>query len=241
MPAISTSQTAFGPNEQLTSAKLNNILLQSKMEDGAITLDGTLTVVAGQLQVGVLKATNFPAGGIAAVALADDAVTTAKILDANVTTAKILDANVTAAKLATDSVETAKIKNANVTAAKLSGAQTGNAPIYGVRAWVRFNGNKNAAGTLDSSNTTRQILGNGNITSVTKNATGDYTVVIAANMPSENYVAVGQRAYETGNTSNVTIQANPLTPQTASTFRLYALNSAGAAADASDIQILFIG
>ena len=104
MPAISTSQTAFGPNEQLTSAKLNNILLQSKMEDGAITLDGTLTVVAGQLQVGVLKATNFPAGGIAAVALADDAVTTAKILDANVTTAKLANSSVTAGKIAVGAI-----------------------------------------------------------------------------------------------------------------------------------------
>jgi len=79
MPAISTSQTQFGPNEQITSAKLNNILLQSQMASGAVTLDGTLTVVAGQLQVGVLKATNYPAGGITAVALADNAVTTAKI------------------------------------------------------------------------------------------------------------------------------------------------------------------
>ena len=241
MPAISTSQTQFGPNEQLTSAKLNNILLQSKIEDGAITLDGTLTVVAGQLQVGLLKATNYPAGGITAVALADDAVTTLKILDANITTAKIAPLNVTAGLLAADSVETAKIKNANVTAAKLSGAQSGTAPVYGVRAWVRFNGNRNAAGTLDSSNTTRQILGSGNITSVTKNATGDYSVSITANMPSVNYVAVGQRAYESGNSSNITIQASPLTPQTVSTFRFLALSSAGTAADSSDIQIMFIG
>lgn len=241
MPAISTSQTAFGPNEQLTSAKLNNILLQSQMASGAVTLDGTLTVVAGQLQVGVLKATNFAAGGIATVALADNAVTTAKILDANVTTAKIALLNITAGLLAADAVETAKIKDANITAAKLSGAQSGSAPIYGARAWVRFNGNKNAAGTLDSSNTTRQILGSGNVASVTKNATGDYSVSIATNMPSVNYVAVGQRAYEAGNTSNITIQANPLTPQTVSTFRLYALNSSGAAADASDIQIVFFG
>ena len=104
MPAISTSQTAFGPNEQLTSAKLNNILLQSQMASGAVTLDGTLTVVAGQLQVGVLKASNYPAGGIAAVALANDAVTTAKILDANVTTGKLADLSVTAGKIAVGAI-----------------------------------------------------------------------------------------------------------------------------------------
>lgn len=104
MPAISTSQTAFGPNEQLTSAKLNNILLQSQMASGAVTLDGTLTVVAGQLQVGVLKAENYPAGGITAVALADNAVTTSKILDLNVTTAKLANSSVTAGKIAVGAI-----------------------------------------------------------------------------------------------------------------------------------------
>jgi hypothetical protein len=104
MPAISTSQTQFGPNEQITSAKLNNILLQSQMASGAVTLDGTLTVVAGQLQVGVLKATNYQVGGITAVALADNAVTTAKILDANVTTAKLANLSVTAGKIAVGAI-----------------------------------------------------------------------------------------------------------------------------------------
>jgi hypothetical protein len=61
-------------------------------------------------------------------------VTTAKIADANVTTAKILDANIT----------TAKIADASVTAPKLNGAQTGTAPIYGVRAWVNFDGTTSA-------------------------------------------------------------------------------------------------
>jgi len=240
MPVIETSQTAFSANEQITSAKLNNILLQSRFVAGAIA-DGTLTVISGQLKVGTLKAENYPAAGITAAAIADNAVTTAKILDANVTTGKIADLGVTTAKIADLNVTTGKIANAAITAAKLNGAQTGNAPIYGVRAWLRFNGNKNAAGDPDTTNTTRQILGSGNITSVTKNATGDYTVTLAGNMPSANYVAVGQRGYESGNTSNVTIQANPLTPQAPGVFRLYALSSTGTAADASDIQILFIG
>ena len=231
MGAIATTYS-FTATDTITSAKMNNIIAQSKMTSDAI-FNGTLDLASDKLLV--------KAGGITSNELAGNSVVTAKISDLNVTTGKIADLGVTTAKIADLSVTTGKIADASVTPAKLNGAQTGNAPIYGVRAWVRFNGNKNAAGTLDSSNTTRQILGSGNITSVTKNATGDYTVIIAANMPSANYVAVGQRAYETGNTSNVTIQANPLTPQTASTFRLYALNSSGAPADASDVQILFIG
>ena len=231
MGAIATTYS-FTATDTITSAKMNNIIAQSKMTSDAI-FNGTLDLASDKLLV--------KASGITSNELAGNSVVTAKISDLNVTTGKIADLGVTTAKIADLNVTTGKIANASVTAAKLSGAQSGTAPVYGVRAWVRFNGNKNDAGILDSSNTPRQILGSGNITSVTKNATGDYNVSIAANMPSANYVAVGQRGYEAGNTSNVTIQASPLTPQTVSTFRLLALNSAGTAADASDVQILFIG
>lgn len=231
MGAIATTYS-FTATDTITSAKMNNIIAQSKMTSDAI-FNGTLSLASDKLLVA--------AGGITSNELADNSVVTAKISDLNVTTGKLANLGVTTAKIADLNVTTGKLADASVTSAKLSGAQTGNAPIYGVRAWVRFNGNRNAAGTLDSSNTTRQILGSGNITSVTKNATGDYSVSIAANMPSVNYVAIGQRAYEAGNSSSITIQANPLTPQTASTFRLYALSSSGTATDSSDIQILFIG
>ena len=66
MAAIQTSQTAFSANEQITSAKLNNILLNSSFAAGALTGDGTITIPAGtgQLQVGILKTANIPAGVI---------------------------------------------------------------------------------------------------------------------------------------------------------------------------------
>ena len=64
MAAIQTSQTAFSANEQITSAKLNNILLNSSFAAGALTTDNTLTLVSGQMQVGVLKTANFPPGVI---------------------------------------------------------------------------------------------------------------------------------------------------------------------------------
>lgn len=118
--------------------------------------------------------------------LADGAVTTIKIADANVTTAKITDLNVTTGKLANNAVTTAKITDANVTtakiadanitAAKLSGAQSGSAPIYGARAWVNFNGTGTVA-----------IRASGNVTSITDNGTGDYTVNFTTAMSDANY------------------------------------------------------
>jgi hypothetical protein len=56
---------------------------------------------------------------------------------------------------------------------------TGSAPLYGCRAWVKFN----AAGTISAS---------GNVSSVTKNGTGDYTVNFTTAMQDANFVAIGQ-------------------------------------------------
>ena len=108
----------------------------------------------------ITSLTALTAGG-----LPNNSVLTADIADANITTIKILDSNVT----------TAKIADANVTAAKLSGAQTGSAPVYGIRAWINFNGTGTAA-----------VKGSGNAT-LTDNGTGDYTVTFTTAMPDANY------------------------------------------------------
>lgn len=70
-----------------------------------------------------------------------------------------------------------------IKAAELDGAQTGTAPIYGCRAWVNFDG----TGTIGTNQT---IRASGNVTSVLKNGTGDYTVNFTTAMPDANYAAV---------------------------------------------------
>lgn len=117
------------------------------------------------------------AGTIVAADIASDAVTTAKILDANVTTAKLADSAVT----------TAKINNAAVTAAKLNGAQTGDAPIYGCRAWVNFNGN---AGTTVSGEFRCTIRAQGNVSKVVRIATGNYVVHFTTPMEDSDYCII---------------------------------------------------
>jgi hypothetical protein len=53
------------------------------------------------------------------------------------------------------------------------------ATAYGCRAWVNFNGTGTVA-----------IRGSGNVTSITDNGTGDYTVNFTTSMPDANYSAV---------------------------------------------------
>jgi hypothetical protein len=63
-----------------------------------------------------------------------------------------------------------------VTAASLDGTQNGSAPIYAARAWVNFNGTGTVA-----------IRASGNVSSITDNGTGDYTVNFTTAMADSNY------------------------------------------------------
>lgn len=55
---------------------------------------------------------------------------------------------------------------------------SGTAPLYGCRAWVNFNGTGTVA-----------IRASGNVSSITDNGTGDYTVNFTTAMPDANYAA----------------------------------------------------
>jgi hypothetical protein len=82
---------------------------------------------------------------------------------------------------------------------KLSTA-TGIAPSYSARAWVNFNGTGTVA-----------IRASGNVSSITDNGTGDYTVNFTTAMSDANY-ALASGMFDTNGTGNVY-----MTPQTYST------------------------
>jgi hypothetical protein len=57
---------------------------------------------------------------------------------------------------------------------------TGSAPIYACRAWVNFNGTGTVA-----------IRASGNVSSITDNGTGNYSLNFTNAMPDNNFCAVG--------------------------------------------------
>jgi hypothetical protein len=65
---------------------------------------------------------------------------------------------------------------------------SGSAPVYAVRAWVNFNG----SGTI-------AIRGSGNVSSITDNGTGDYTINFTTAMPDVNYGFAGMGRQDGGN------------------------------------------
>jgi hypothetical protein len=89
---------------------------------------------------------------------------------------------------------------------------TGSAPSYTCRAWVNFNGTGTVA-----------IRASGNVSSITDNGTGDYTVNFTTAMPDANYSVAGivtdySIAFPTG---------TPLTTTTARINTYYVSSTAG--------------
>ena len=71
--------------------------------------------------------------------------------------------------------------SANESNVKTAINASGSAPIYACRAWVNFNG----------TGTTVAIRASGNVSSITDNGTGDYTVNFATAMPDAHYAFLG--------------------------------------------------
>jgi hypothetical protein len=64
-------------------------------------------------------------------------------------------------------------------------------PQFQCRAWVAFNGTADSDGIASSATTPRFIRASGNVTSVTRNATGDYSIAFNNAMPDAEYCCVG--------------------------------------------------
>jgi hypothetical protein len=80
----------------------------------------------------------------------------------------------------------------NIAAARITSAlnASGSAPIYACRAWVRFSGTGTVA-----------IQASGNVSSVTDNGVGLYTINFATAMPDGNYAVAGSASNNDNNTN----------------------------------------
>lgn len=145
MPVVDTTQL-FETGDTVTSTTLNNIMDQSIFVAGAvvsssgldITAGGQMTIADNGLPGG--KITNGTISGGTGGKIANNTIT-----DLNISSS----AAISGSKLANNAITTIKITDSSITAPKLNGAQTGTAPIFGVRAWVDFNGitTENISGT----------------------------------------------------------------------------------------------
>jgi hypothetical protein len=126
-------------------------------------------------------------------------------------------------------IETASLDTGLVapTATALTTA-SGSAPSYSARAWVNFNGTGTVA-----------IRASGNVSSITDNGTGDYTVNFTTAMPDINYSSNVSISNDVGFTPQVVAVNNKAVggfgniAPTTSAFRFYTNRATdGAAVDA---------
>ena len=95
---------------------------------------------------------------------------------------------------------------------------------YKCRAWVNFNGTGTVA-----------IRASGNVSSITDNGVGDYTVNLTTAMPDANYAALVTGGIPNGNT--VSVNESITTARTALLFRMFAIQAA--ATDLSVLNVAF--
>lgn len=189
--------TTFADGTQVTSTKLNNLVddavfTASAVDDSTTQLSSgkivVKTVGTGQLATNAVTTAKITDANVTESKLATDSVSTAKIQDNAVTNAKIADNAIQQAQMADGSVGTAEIIDANVTAAKLDGAQTGNAPIYGCRAWVNFDG---TTVTTVGGEDLCTIRASGNVSKVVRSTTGTFVIHFTVALPNNDYAVCG--------------------------------------------------
>ena len=106
------------------------------------------------------------------------------------------------------------------------------ATAYGCRAWVNFNGTGTVA-----------IRGSGNVSSITDNGTGDYTVNFSTAMPDANYAvsSILSNSQTVGNSVKILASNNSSAPTTMTTGAcrlVYVTNST--AEDYNTIAAMFV-
>ena len=102
---------------------------------------------------------------------------------------------------------------------------SGTAPLYSSRAWVNFNGTGTVA-----------IRSSGNVTSITDNGTGDYTVNFTTAMPDANYSLVGTTSSDSVAITMIYVNGSN-TALTTTTARLQVANISTTAVDRSYVGV----
>jgi hypothetical protein len=109
---------------------------------------------------------------------------------------------------------------------------SGSAPSYSTRAWVSFNGTGTVA-----------IYGSANVSSITDNATGNYTINFSTAMQDTVFACVGSCASLSGTNgmSVVTTRQNSVTaPNTTTTQRIWTSTDQGNNQDVEYVNVIII-
>jgi hypothetical protein len=103
---------------------------------------------------------------------------------------------------------------------------SGSAPVYACRAWVNFDGTGTPA-----------IRASGNVSSITDNGTGDYTVNFTTAMPDANFVVNVAAAINSGEADLRLATVNQNTAQSTTQIRVTTFESFSNRVDRSFVYV----
>jgi hypothetical protein len=181
---------------------------------------GTTTLIAnpaGTLATGTITMPGSPADGMVITITTTQQITALTI--AGNTGQSIGGTQVSS--MAANSAMSFVYRQSNTTWYRNSAPALGNigtAPVYAARAWVNFNGTGTVA-----------INASGNVTSITDNGTGDYTVNFTTAMTDANY-SQAINAGVTGAVLGLDVGNLAAIPPTTSAFRFCLRNSSSGSA-----------
>lgn len=227
-------------NAQQAAASAANAAttLADVVQKSGDTMTGPL-VLSGDPVVALGAATKQYVDNAVAIGLTipDGSITTQKLANLAVTTGKLADGSVTTIKLATNAVDASKIQDLTITTNKIADNQITNAKLDSTtrlriaKAWVNFNGTT-SPGTIRSSY---------NVSSVTKNGTGDYTINFTTALADVNYSVSQMTEFVPFPSSLACIPS--IFSQSTTQFRFQNVNAANSTqfADTSRVSIQVFG
>jgi hypothetical protein len=142
-----------------------------------------LSLNVGNTTFATINASGFFSNTGTQLIAANGKVSGASVIASSIPTAAIADASITNAKLSL---------SANDSNIKTALNASGSAGIYACRAFVQFDGTGVVA-----------MRASGNVSSITDNGAGDYTVNFTSAMPDANYAIAGAAMYASATNSHI--------------------------------------
>ena len=128
------------------------------------------------------------------------------------------------------------ILDGSIGTTKLSGGQTGAAPIFGIRAWVNFDGSSyDVSGNCS-------VRGEGNIATVVRSAAGKYLVTLSDALANSNFAVLGTASATSGSNANNGITVSHITSPSSNSFTIETTDAgSNTFVDAQIINLIVIG
>ena len=198
---VVTTPSVIAVGETINIPAGRTAVLPNTTVNGTLVVDGEVFIPSGSsISTTEVDATVVKQNGNVVATLASPTFTGTVTLPSTTSIGAVSSTELGFLDGVTSNIQTqfSNLASANNASVKSALNATGSAPIYACRAWVNFNG----TGTVAT-------RASGNISSITDNGVGDYTVNFTTAMPDANYGVDGTA----GNFGSAGFMTQGITPQ----------------------------